>query len=182
MNISEAKEKLDEIVSRFKGEMNQLRLGRANPEILDSVQVEVYESTMPIKHIANISTPDPRTILIQPWDKTNLKSIEKAIFAADIDITPIVDGETIRISIPSMTQEIRENYVKDVKIRTEESKVAVRQVRHKIMEELDNQLKSGGVSEDDIERKKDEFEKHISSIIDNIDEFSDKKQDEILNM
>lgn len=182
MELSEGKEKISEIISNLKSELSKLRTGSANPEMLEGIEVEVYESKMPINHLATVSIPDARTIVIQPWDSSNVKAVEKALLSSDLGITPSVDGTVIRLSIPALTQELREDMVREMKEMVEEARVAVRGVRHKMMNALDEALQGGGVSEDDIKRQKDEVEKVISDFMENFDEISDNKEKSLMTI
>ena len=152
MDFEKGKENISKIVSAFTSDIGKMRSGRASVDMIDSVKVVVYESEMALSHVATISIPDARTIAIQPWDKGIVKDIEKAIQSSNLGFNPVVDGEIVRVSVPALTQELREQYVKEMKERMEQARVSVRGVRRKIMEELDNK---DGVSEDEIKREKD---------------------------
>jgi ribosome recycling factor len=182
MELSEGISKMGEGVTGLREALGRIRAGRANPEMVNGVQVETYGSKMPINHVATISTPDPRTIVIQPWDDANVKPLEKALLSSDLGLTPIVDGKLIRLSIPLPTQELREEYVKTMRGEVEETKIAIRGMRHKMMEALDAEAEGGGVSEDDVKRQKDEIEKEVKKIMDEIDEVADVKEKELMTV
>lgn len=182
MDFSSGTEKMAEIVLSLQADIAKTRTGRATPEMLDEVMVNVYDSKMPINHIATVSVPDARTIVIQPWDSSNIKSLEKAILSSGVGLTPIVDGEIVRISVPSLTQELREKYVKEMKEKVEDSKVAIRAVRHKMMDFVEGSVKDGGVSEDDIKRQKDEVEKTVVSKIEELSSIAEEKEKELMTV
>lgn len=182
MTPSEANEKMESTLEFLRTELSKIRTGRATPEMFESVEVEVYESKMPVQHIATISVPDARTVVIQPWDSNNIEAIERAIATSDLGVNPVVDGEIVRISIPALTQERRQEFVKEMKEKVEDAKVSVRQIRQKVMNAFDDELKAGGVSEDDIDRSKSEFEKEVSKTIDKVDEIAKKKEDELMSL
>ena len=129
-------EKISKSIEVLKEKLNSVRAGRANPALLDQVQAECYGSTMPIKNIANISAPDPRTIAVIPFDPSTVKDIEKAIMAANLGFNPSNDGKTIRLVIPPLTEERRKEITKTVKKMGEEDKVAIRNLRREANEEL----------------------------------------------
>lgn len=182
MDISKGIERMDDIVSLLRADLAKTRTGRATPKMLDEVMVTVYDSKMPINHIANVSVPDARTIVIQPWDSSNIEALEKAILSSDIGLTPIVDGEIVRISVPSLTQELREKYVKEMKEKIEESKIEIRAVRHKMMDCVEDSAKDGGVSEDDIKRQKGEVEKAVVSRIEKLGSIAEEKEKELMTV
>jgi len=182
MDLSSGIEKMVAIVSSLQGELAKIRTGRATPDMLDGVMVEVYDSKMPIKHVATVSVPDARTIVVQPWDSSNIETVEKAILSSDVGLTPVVDGEIVRISIPSLTQELREKYVREMKEKIEESKVAIRAVRHKMMDFIDDSVKDGGVSEDDVKRQKDGVEKAVTKKVEEISSIAEEKEKELMTV
>jgi ribosome recycling factor len=182
MDIPEGKAKMQKVIDNLKTDLSKLRTGRASTDMVRDVKVKVYDSKMPIEHIATISVPDARTVAIKPWDKSNLENIEKALLASDIGLTPTVDGELVRLSIPALTQERREELVKEMKERVEQAKITIRSLRHDLMDDIDELADEGGVSEDFIKRKKDEAEDLVSDIIDNIDEIEEKKEKELMKI
>lgn len=177
MDLSQTQVEVETIISSLEEELKKIRAGRANPEMLDPVVVEVYESKMPIKHIATVSLPDARTIVIQPWDSENLEPIEKAILSSDLGITPVVDGKIVRLSVPALTKELREEYIRDMKEKVEEARLAVRGVRHKMMDAIDKKLTEGGVSEDEIKREKEDVEAVMKEYFDRVDKMSEDKEE-----
>lgn len=138
-------EKISKSIDVLKEKLNSVRAGRANPALLDQVQAECYGSTMPIKNIANISAPDPRTIAVIPFDPSTVKDIEKAIMAANLGFNPSNDGKTIRLVIPPLTEERRKEITKTVKKMGEEDKVAIRNLRREANDELKKQEKQASL-------------------------------------
>jgi len=178
MLSSEDKKDLESPVSFLRTELSRLRTGRASPEFLDNVKVDAYGSMMPLKHVASISVSDPHTIVVQVWDNSLKEAVNKAIQSANLGVNPVIDGNIIRVSIPTLTQEVREDYVKQMKAHVEETKVSIRQVRHKLMEEIEKLVKDG-LSEDDAKRDKDEIEKAVVDVMKDVDEIAEKKETEL---
>ena len=154
-------EKISKSIDVLKEKLNSVRAGRANPALLDQVQAECYGSTMPIKNIANISAPDPRTIAVIPFDPSTVKDIEKAIMAANLGFNPSNDGKTIRLVIPPLTEERRKEITKTVKKMGEEDKVAIRNLRREANDELKKQEKAGELTEDDLKAELEDVQKKI---------------------
>lgn len=143
-----AEERMDKAISSLKRDLATLRAGRATTSLLDRIQVEYYGSPTPINQLANISTPDSRTLLIQPWDKTSMSDIERAIMKSDIGLTPANDGTIIRLSIPPLTEERRTDLVKLTKKFGEEAKVAIRNIRRDANDDI-KKMEKNGISEDE---------------------------------
>ncbi|MGE5420042.1 MAG: ribosome recycling factor [Chloroflexota bacterium] len=139
----EAKERMDKAVEHLEHELARLRAGRANPALLDGITVDYYGVNSPLSQVSNINTPDPKTIMIQPWEKNMLGTIEKAIMAANIGLTPVNNGEVIRINIPPLTEERRHQLVKQVRNEGETAKISVRNARKWSLDELKSLLKEG---------------------------------------
>ena len=177
---------LEEIISKsievLKEKLNSVRAGRANPALLDQVQAECYGSTMPIKNIANISAPDPRTIAVIPFDPSTVKDIEKAIMAANLGFNPSNDGKTIRLVIPPLTEERRKEITKTVKKMGEEDKVAIRNLRREANDELKKQEKAGELTEDDLKAELEDVQKKIDKAVKDIDEIVANKEKEIMEV
>ena len=175
-------EKISKSIEVLKEKLNSVRAGRANPALLDQVQAECYGSTMPIKNIANISAPDPRTIAVIPFDPSTVKDIEKAIMAANLGFNPSNDGKTIRLVIPPLTEERRKEITKTVKKMGEDSKVAVRNLRREANEELKKQEKAGELTEDDLKAELEDVQKKIDKAVKDIDEIVANKEKEIMEV
>ena len=178
--ISDAEERMKKSVEVFKKDLLGIRTGRATPAILDRVQVEAYGSTCPISQVANITVPDPRSIVIQPWDKSVLGSIDKAIQKSDIGIHPVNDGNIIRLSIPPLTGERRKELTKVVRKKAEEGKVSLRNIRRDVNDELKKQKKVSSASEDEIKTATDKVQKLTDKYIKVFDEIAASKEKEII--
>ena len=156
-----------------------VRAGRANAAVLDQIQVDYYGTPTPIQQIATISTPDPRSLLIQPWDGSTLKSIEKAILASDLGINPNNDGSVIRLVFPPMTSERRSELAKEVHKMAEDGKIALRNIRRDAMDKLKAQKKNGEITEDDVKDGEKEIQKVTDKYVKEADAMADKKIKEI---
>lgn len=168
--LDDAKERMSKAIDHLDTELGKIRAGKANPKMLDSVMVDYYGSMTPLSQVANVSTPDPRTIAIQPWEKTLIGAIEKAILAANLGMNPDNNGDIIRINVPPLTEERRRDLVKQVKKECEDAKVSLRNTRRDCNEEL-KKLKKDGLSEDlekdaeaDVQKLTDDFSKKIDAL------------------
>jgi ribosome recycling factor len=171
---------MNKTVSVLKKDLASMKAGRANPTILDRVEVEYYGSMVPISQVGNISAPEPRIILIQPWEKSSLKTIEKAILKSDLGLTPSNDGAVIRLIIPELTEETRKNLVKNVKKAGEEAKVAVRSIRRDSNDKIKALKKNSEISEDDMKKAEDDIQKKTDNFIKEIDKIIENKEKEIM--
>jgi ribosome recycling factor len=174
-------ERMEKAIAALKRELSTLRAGRANPALLERVQVEYYGTMTPVNQLANINTPDPRTLLIQPWDKTSLGAIEKAILKSDLGLTPSNDGSIIRISIPALTEERRAELVKMTKKSGEEAKVAIRNIRRDGNDEI-KKLEKTEISEDESRRHQDDIQKMTDKFIAEVDQVLAGKEKEIMEV
>ena len=181
-NLSVYEEKMKKTISVLESEMKAVRAGRANPAILDKVSVEYYGAPSPLTQIANVSVPDARSILIQPWDATILADIEKAILKSDIGITPNNDGKSLRLNFPPLTEERRKELVKGIKKKGEDSKVAIRSVRRDALEDAKAQKKNGEITEDDVKNIEKDVQKITDNFIKEIDDIISFKEKEILEV
>lgn len=175
-------EKMEASLQHLKGELSGVRTGRASLVLFDSVQVNYYGTSTPLKQIATLSIPDSRTVLIQPWDTSQLPEMEKAILGSGLGLTPSNDGKVIRISIPPLTEERRRDLVKLVKKIGEESKVAIRNIRRDTNDELKSLQKDGALTEDALRKAQDEVQKATDQTITKVDEILKKKEAEILEV
>jgi len=175
-------EKMDASLQHLRSELSGVRTGRASLALFDSVQVNYYGTSTPLKQIATLSVPDSRTILIQPWDASQLPEIEKAILGSGLGLTPTNDGKVIRISIPPLTEERRRDLVKLVKKIGEESKVAIRNIRRDTNDELKALQKEGALTEDALRKAQDEVQKMTDQTITKVDDILKKKEAEILEI
>ena len=177
--LAVTEEKMQKTVQALETDFTMIRAGRANPNLLNKISVSYYGVMSPLQQVANISVPEARVILIQPWDKKLIKDIEKAIMASDIGITPSNDGNMIRLIFPELTGERRQELVKDIKKKAEASKVAIRNIRRDAMEQLKKMSKSSEITEDDLKDGEERAQKLTDSYIKNIDNATDKKAKEI---
>ncbi len=174
--LDEFKPQFAKVQEHLVKELGGIRTGRATPALVEDVQVEMYGAFQPIKALASMSTPDARTLLIEPWDGSAVKSIEVALQKSDIGIMPTVDGKTIRLMMPTMTEENRQRMVKVMKEKLEDARVSARKVREDARKAID---KLEGVGEDEIRRLQAELEKMVKDFTVKIDEIGEKKEKEI---
>lgn len=177
-----AKTKMGKTISALQSEYGAIRAGRANPQILDKVTVDYYGTMTPINQLASVSATEARVLTIQPWDKSVLKAIEKAIQTSDIGINPQNDGSVIRLTFPPLTEDRRKDLVKDIQKIGENSKVAVRSIRRDCLEKLKAMKKASEITEDDLKDGEKEIQKITDNFIKDIDSISDAKQKEIMEI
>ncbi len=180
--LKETENRMKAVIEATKKELAAVRTGRANTALLDRVAVDYYGTPTPINQLANISAPEARLLVIQPWDKGILKDVEKSILKSDLGLVPTNDGTVIRIAIPQLTEERRRELVKLVKKEAEEKRVAVRNIRRDTNEHIKAQEKKGQVSEDDSRRGQDEIQKLTDKYIAEIDRLVEHKEKEILEV
>jgi ribosome recycling factor len=177
-----AEDRMDKAIGALRKDLASLRAGRATPAILDKVQVEYYGTMTPVSQLANINTPDARTLLIQPWDKSSLGTIEKAIMTSDLGLTPSNDGTNIRINIPALTEQRRQELVKLVKKTGEEAKVAIRNIRRDANDDLKKLEKNSEISEDESRRHQDDIQKMTDKFVAEVDKVLAAKEKEIMEV
>lgn len=175
-------EKMTKTVAVLDREYKSIRAGRANVSVLDRITVDYYGAPTPIQQMAAVSVPEPRILMIQPWDASTLKDIEKAILVSDIGINPQNDGRVIRLSFPPLTEERRKEIVKDVKKTAEDNKVAIRNTRRDALEKLKALQKSGAITEDDQSNGEKKIQKLTDNYCKEIDELAALKEKEILEI
>ena len=175
-------DKMNKSLEVLLSEYASIRAGRANPHVLDKIRVDYYGSPTPIQQVGNVSVPEPRTLLIQPWDKTQLKAIEKAILTSDLGINPTNDGSVIRLSFPELTEERRKDLAKEVKKKGENAKVAIRNIRRDANDTFKKQEKANEISEDDLEEVTDKIQKLTDKMIEKVDKAIDSKTKEIMTV
>lgn len=180
--MNTATEKMDNAIGGLTRNLASIRAGRANASLLDRLTVDYYGAPTPINQMAGISIPEARLLAIQPYDKTILGEIEKAILKSDIGITPSNDGTIIRLAIPALTEERRKEIVKTVKKEAEESKVVIRNIRRDANEEFKKLEKNSEITEDELHRNGEEIQKLTDSYIKQIDEIAKNKEDEIMEV
>jgi ribosome recycling factor len=176
----DAKARMEKAVELLRTDLLKLRTGKASPALLDSVSVDYYGSPMPVKQVANVSAPEPRLLVIQPWEKNMLGEIEKAILKSDLGLNPTNDGIVIRIPIPQLTEDRRRDLVKIAKKNAEDSKVAIRNVRRDVNDKLKSSQKSGDISEDNMHDAQDDVQKITDEFVKQIDEIVVLKEKEIM--
>ena len=182
MSLDGMKEKMQKVIDSLEDNYSEVRAGRANPAILNRVTVEYYGVPTPINQVASISVPEARLIVIQPWDRSILSQVEKAIEKADIGIHPMNDGQVIRLAFPELTEERRKGLVKDIKKMAEEAKVAIRNVRRDEMDEAKALLKNSEISEDEERGIEDKIQKATDENVSKIDSICDKKEKEVMSV
>ncbi|NNF02133.1 MAG: ribosome recycling factor [Bacteroidia bacterium] len=175
------KEELNKSISHLENELKKIRAGKASPGMVDGIQVDYYGNSTPLSQVANVNTPDAKTIVIQPWEKSMLEPIEKAIMQANIGFTPMNDGTVIRINVPPLTEERRKELVKMTKSEAEDTKVSVRNARRDANERVRAATKKG-LSEDLAKDAEDDIQKLTNSYIKKIDEHVDLKEKEIMTI
>jgi len=180
--VSTANEKMQKTINVLKKDLASMKAGRANPAMLDKIEVEYYGSVTPLNQLANVSVPEARILQIQPWDKSSLKDIEKAILKSDLGLNPSSDGNIIRLIIPELTEETRKNLVKNVKKSGEEAKIAIRSIRRDSNDKLKNLKKESDISEDEIKKVEDEIQKTTDNYIKEIDSIIDAKEKEVMSI
>ena len=173
---------MNNVIGNLQEKFSEVRAGRANPAILNKVSVEYYGVRTPINQVASVSVPEARLIVIQPWDKSLLVPVQKAIEKADIGINPLNDGNVIRLVFPELTEERRKDLSKDIKKMSEEAKIAVRNVRRDAMDDAKASLKNNEISEDEERGLEDKIQKITDKFIEKIDEITDKKVNEIMSV
>ena len=178
----EIEEKMERRINGYSGELKTIRAGRANASVLDKIAIDYYGAMTPIQQLGAISSPDPRQLVIQPWDASVLKEIEKAINASEIGITPQNDGKVIRLNFPPLTEERRKELVKTVKKYTEEAKVQIRNARRDALDDYKKKKKDGDVTEDDLKEIEKDIQKLTDKYIKEIDDICAAKEKEILEV
>ncbi len=180
--ISEAEQRMKKAVEALQNEFNTLRTGRASPALFDKIRVEYYGNPTPLNQVATISAPEARLVVIQPWDKSIIGDIEKAIQKSELSMNPSNDGKVIRISIPPLTEERRKEFVKIAKNMAEQSRVSIRNTRRDANDELKKAEKDGIISEDDLKRAEDEVQKLTDSYVAQVNDKLEEKEEEILEI
>lgn len=176
-----AEERMDKAISALKRDLATLRAGRATPALLDRIQLEYYGAMTPLNQLANINSPDSRTLMIQPWDKSSLSDIERAILKSDLGLTPANDGSTIRLVIPPLTEERRNELVKMTKKFGEEAKVAIRNIRRDANDDI-KKMEKTDISEDESRRHQEDIQKTTDKFIAEVDKVLVAKEKEIMEV
>ena len=170
-----AKEGMSKAITHLEKEFQQIRAGKASPSMLDGISIDYYGVNTPINQTANITSPDPRQIIVQPWDKSVIGLIEKAIMAANLGFNPKNEGEVLRIIVPSVTEERRRDLVKQAKVEAENSKVGIRNIRRTANDEA-KKLEKEGISEDDVKKLQEDIQKLTTDYIDKVDKVTEARK------
>jgi len=180
--FKDAESRMSKAVDSTRSEFASIRTGRATPALLDRLHVEAWGSSVPIKQVATVSAPDARSLMIQAFDRNTVGEIRKAIEKSDLGLTPNIDGATIRLSVPPLNEERRKDLVKLVKKKGEDGKVALRNVRHKVQDDIKTQLKDHKITEDDNKRMQDQLQKLTDRYVKEIDTLIATKEKEIMEV
>lgn len=180
--IVKAEDKMKKTISVLKSDFSTLRAGRANPTMLDRIKIDYYGSPCPLSQVANISAPEPRVLVISPWEKSLIKEIEKAILVSDLGINPSNDGSVIRLVVPELTEETRKNLVKVVKKTGEEAKVALRSIRRDANDKIKALKKDGDITEDELKNAEEKVQKIIDVYVKEVDSLVTAKEKEIMSI
>ncbi len=178
----DTKKSMSKTIEALKRDFSKIRTGRANPSVLDDIKVDYYNTQTPLKQVASIAVPEPRLIVIQPWDKTVIKEIEKQILAADLGLNPNNDGNVIRLPIPPLTEETRKDIVKQLKKISEESKISIRNIRQDSNDFIKDLEKSKDISEDEKHTGLAKVQEIHDKFIEEINEITHKKEKEIMEI
>lgn len=180
--IEKSRPEFEKAIEHFKNELTQLRTGRASSALVENLMVDYYGSKSPLKQIASISTPEPRSILISPWSKDTLVNIEKSIRDSQLNLNPINDGQVLRVNIPPLNEERRKELVKILSQKAEEARVTVRKQRENIWDEIQDLEKQGKIAEDDKFSGKERLQKVVDEYNEKIDGIREKKEEEIMTV
>lgn len=181
-NFSDVTQKFEKTIAHLQQELGSLRTGKATPSLLDSVLVDAYGTKMRVNELANVSAPDPNMLIVSPWDKSLLETLEKSIASASLNLNPIVDGDMIRIVVPALTEERRKEMVKVLHQKIEGGKVMLRNIRTDAKKEIEDQDGSEGVSEDDIKAEIEELDKMVKEYTVKLDELAKKKETDLMTV
>ena len=179
--VEECRDKMGKAVEHLKGQFGAVRTGRATASLVDKLKVDYYGQVVPLQQLAGFAVPEPRVLVVNPYDKGSVKAIEKAIQSSDLGITPNNDGSVIRLVFPELTADRRSELVKVVKHRAEESRVSVRNVRRQARHDLEGLAKDGDLSDDDLKRVEEVLERHTKTVIADIDQLLAHKERELLS-
>ncbi len=181
-SLQKARERMESALESLRREFGSVRTGKASPALLDTVRVEAYGSRMPLNQVGTVSAPDPRMLTVQPWDRSLMKDIERALRESDLGLNPSNDGQIIRIPIPALTEERRKEYARMLHKLAEEGRVAVRHARKDANDEIKHRQKDEGLSEDDVRREQAEVQKLTDQYIAKVDEILKHKEAEVMEV
>lgn len=177
--INKIKPELDKVVNFFEGEMAKIRTGRATPSLVEDVIADIFGQKMPLKQLGAISVPEPRQLIIQPWDKSYIEPIERALLQSNIGSSPVVDRDIIRINLPQITEEYRKNLAKILSEKEEEARKTIRKWREQAWGEIQEKTREGKIREDDKFKAKDELQKLVDEYVGKIENMGEKKRKEL---
>ncbi len=180
--FEQLEERMGKSIAALRSELATIRTGRANAALLDHVRVPYYGSDVPVSQVGNISVPEPRMLMITPWEKSVLKDLEKAIMSSDLGVTPSNDGEVIRLVLPELNEDRRKEFVKQARGMSEKTKVSIRNLRRDANEDVKKQIKDDALPEDEAKRLQDEIQKITDRYIAEVDSVIDKKEQDILTV
>lgn len=180
--LKQEEARMDKTIEALKQEFASIRTGRASTSLLDKVMVDYYGSQSPVNQVANVTAPEPRLILVKPWDRSMIGPIEKAVLQSDLGLNPSNDGETIRLAIPQLTEERRKELVKVVSKRAEEAKIAIRNIRRDANDSLKKEEKAKTITEDTVKDGQEQIQKLTDKKIKAIDDLRDKKEKDVLEV
>ncbi|KXB43688.1 hypothetical protein HMPREF3188_01470 [Tissierellia bacterium KA00581] len=180
--LNELERKMKKTIESYENELSGVRAGRANPQVLDKLTVDYYGTETPIKQVASISVPEARLLVIQPWDISLIKPIEKVLLKSDLGITPSNDGKVIRLPFPALTEDRRKELVKVVKGYSENAKVSIRNLRRESLEKLKKMLKDKEISEDELAQAEENVQKVVDKFTKEIEEITKKKEKELMEI
>lgn len=181
-SVKQAREKMEKAIEALRREFSGVRTGKATPGLLETVRVEAYGSHVPLNQVASVAAPEPRLLVVQPWDRGMLGPVEKAILTSDLGLNPSNDGKIIRVPIPPLTEERRREYVKVLHKMAEESRVGVRHARKEANDDIKRRQKDGELSEDQARREQDEVQKITDRHIQQIDDLLKHKEAEVMEV
>ena len=176
------KERMEKSVDSLKSAFNKIRTGRANPAILDDIKIDYYGNLTPLNQTSNISVEENRTLVISPWDKTLMPEIEKAITSSDLGLNPSSSGDLIRVTMPTLTEETRQGYIKQARSEAENSRISIRNIRRDANNQVKDMQSSGEISEDDMRRSEDLIQKETDSYISVVDSELKNKESDLLEI
>ncbi len=180
--LNELERKMKKTIESYENELSGVRAGRANPQVLDKLTVDYYGTETPIKQVSSISVPEARLLVIQPWDISLIKPIEKVLLKSDLGITPSNDGKVIRLPFPALTEDRRKELVKVVKGYSENAKVSIRNLRRESLEKLKKMLKDKEISEDELAQAEENVQKVVDKFTKEIEEITKKKEKELMEI
>ena len=180
--LESLKERMEKSVDSLKSAFNKIRTGRANPAILDDIKIDYYGNLTPLNQTSNISVEENRTLVISPWDKTLMPEIEKAITSSDLGLNPSSSGDLIRVTMPTLTEETRQGYIKQARSEAENSRISIRNIRRDANNQVKDMQSSGEISEDDMRRSEDLIQKETDKYISLVDSELKNKESDLLEI